>query len=188
VRRTAAIKNDQDLLQSSRDGSGGFEAFYRRHCDVVLAYHARRVRDPELAADLTAETFASALLAVHDRGRDLPGAPVAWLFTIAHRKLVDSYRRGQVEADARRRLALEPLVLEDADLDHVTDVANDVDVVAMLASQLPPEQFEAVRARILDERDYAEIATELRCSEAVVRMRVSRALKTLRTSSEAHRD
>lgn len=58
-----------------------------------------------MAADLTAETFAAALLAVHDRSRRLPDVPLAWLFTIAHRKLIDSHRRGQVEDAARRRLA-----------------------------------------------------------------------------------
>jgi DNA-directed RNA polymerase specialized sigma24 family protein len=37
------------------------EAFYRRHAVPVLGYLVRRTRDPELGADLTAETFASAL-------------------------------------------------------------------------------------------------------------------------------
>jgi hypothetical protein len=44
---------DQALLQASRAGKGGFDAFYLRHRDAVLAFHARRVAQPELAADLT---------------------------------------------------------------------------------------------------------------------------------------
>jgi RNA polymerase sigma-70 factor (ECF subfamily) len=40
----------------------------------------------------------------------------------------------------------------------------------------------ALQARVLDEREYDDIARELRCSEAVVRKRASRALKTLRTA------
>jgi RNA polymerase sigma factor (sigma-70 family) len=184
----AARRSDVELLQSSRAGRGGFDAFYRRHRDSILAYHAQRVREPELAADLTAETFAAAILAVHDRNRDVPDVPVAWLFTVAHRKLVDSYRRGQVEAEARRRLALEPVVLEDRDLDYVEQLASDLDLVATLAAQLPSDQFEALRARILDERDYGDIARDLGCSQAVIRMRVSRALKTLRAEAEAQHD
>ena len=182
------MRSDRELLQASRDGDDGFDAFFRRHRKAVLAFHAQRVREPELAADLTAETFAAALLAVHDRARPLPEMPVAWLFTIAHRKLIDSYRRGQVEDDARRRLALEPLVLEDADIERIGEIANDTDVIAELARQLPADQFQALRARILDERDYADIASELGCSRAVVRMRVSRALNTLRTAMEARHD
>jgi len=37
-------------------------------------------------------------------------------------------------------------------------------------------------ARIVDERDYPEIAESLECSELVVRKRVSRALEALRAS------
>jgi RNA polymerase sigma factor (sigma-70 family) len=180
--------DDRDLLRESRRGNGGFEAFYRRHCEAVLAFHAQRVRDPEQAADLTAETFAAALLAVHDRSRELPDAPVTWLFTIAHRKLIDSYRRGRVVAAARRELDLPPLAIDDQDIERIIDVSASTDVALGLAAQLPPDQFQALRARVLDEREYADIARELECSEAVVRMRVSRALKKLRTAMEVRHD
>jgi DNA-directed RNA polymerase specialized sigma24 family protein len=108
MRRLRRDRDDPELLQASREGRGGFDVFYRRHRDAVLAFHAQRVAEPELAADLTAETFAAALLAVHDADRPVSESPVAWLFTIAHRKLIDSYRRATVEAVARRRLAVGP--------------------------------------------------------------------------------
>ena len=41
-----------------------------------------------------------------------------------------------------------------------------------------------MRARVLDEEDYAEIAERLRCSESVVRQRVRRGLATLRRIHE----
>ena len=49
---------------------------------------------------------------------------------------------------------------------------------------LPADQAEAVRARIVDEREYEDIARELRTSEAVVRKRVSRGLGALRRQVE----
>jgi RNA polymerase sigma-70 factor, ECF subfamily len=109
--RLARTATDRDLLDACRAGDAeAFDAFYARHRQALLAYLARRVRDPEAAADLMAEAFASALLAVVGRADPLPEKPVAWLFTIARNLLVDSVRRGQVEATARRRLGLEPLV------------------------------------------------------------------------------
>lgn len=51
LRRTAARDRD------------AFSAFDERHETIVAGYLARRTRDPELAADLTAETFAAAILA-----------------------------------------------------------------------------------------------------------------------------
>ena len=45
---------------------------------------------------------------------------------------------------------------------------------------LPSPQREAVRARVIDDRPYGEIAAELACSESVVRQRVSRGVRTMR--------
>jgi RNA polymerase sigma-70 factor (ECF subfamily) len=149
----------------------------------VLAFHGARVREPELAADLTAETFAAALIVVRDSARELPETPVAWLFTLAHHKFIDSYRRGRVEDDARRRLAFERMEVTDDAAERIVDAIAATDVVAHLSQQLPPDQLRALRARIIDDRNYREIAHELQCSEALVRVRVSRALKTLRRAA-----
>jgi RNA polymerase sigma factor (sigma-70 family) len=46
--------------------------------------------------------------------------------------------------------------------------------------ELPPEQRELVAAHVIDERPYDELASALDTSEAVVRQRVSRGLRTLR--------
>jgi len=179
------LRSDQDLLAAARRRDGeAFGAFYRRHRALVLAFHGRRTRNPESAADLLAETFAAALVAVLDRGRRLPDEPLAWLMTIARNELTDSVRRGQVERSARARLGLEPLSLDDEDLDRIEDLVDGTDVAMSLAALLPDEQFEALRARILDEQDYQDIAGALRCSQAVVRKRVSRALGTLREAME----
>ena len=56
----------------------------RRYRDAILGFHRRRVADPELPADLTAETFAGALVGLQER---VPDTPAAWLFAIAQRKL-----------------------------------------------------------------------------------------------------
>jgi DNA-directed RNA polymerase specialized sigma24 family protein len=52
--------------------------FYDRHARSVLAYFARRTRDPESAADLTAETFAAAIVS-RRRFRPGPEPASAWL-------------------------------------------------------------------------------------------------------------
>jgi DNA-directed RNA polymerase specialized sigma24 family protein len=54
-----------------------------------------------------------------------------------------------------------------------------------VAMDLMADQFEALRARVLDERGYEDIARQLECSTAVVRKRVSRAISTLRQARQA---
>ena len=171
---------DERLLAATRAEPAAFGAFYRRHEDSVLGYFLTRVGDPEVAADLTAETFAAALASAHRfRPRKKPAS--AWLFGIARNNLAMSRRQGRVEVRARRRLGMAPLVLTDESIERIT--ALDRTALA-LVEELPPDQQDAVRARVIDDRDYHDIAKDLRCSEAVVRKRVSRGLGTLRDRME----
>ncbi len=81
---------------------------------------------------------------------------------------------------------MRPVQLDDRDLERIEEISAETDLMRALSTQLEPDQLEALRARVLDERDYAEIARELDCSPSVVRKRVSRALGILRRSLEAN--
>jgi RNA polymerase sigma factor (sigma-70 family) len=174
-----ARESDDRLLALAAEDAAAFSAFYRRYEPAMLAYFARRVGNPELAADLTAEVFAAVLVSC---GRYRPGkAPAqAWLFSIAQHKLANSRRRGRVADRARRRLGMAPVALEDEDLERIDRLVGRSDIAMQALGGLPADQREAVLARIVDERDYREMARELRCSESVARKRVSRGLAQLR--------
>ena len=182
----ASDATDRELLERARAGEAEcFGELYRRRRGAVLAFLRPRVWSAELAADLMCETFAAALIAVHESDRELPSEPLAWLVAIARNEMLDAWRRGRVADDARHRLALEPLSLDDEDLIAVDDAAADADLLAQLADELPPDQLHALSAHLFEERGYPEIARELGCSQAVVRKRVSRALTTLRANQGA---
>ena len=172
--------HDDDLLAAYASGDpDAFVAFYRRHLPAVLGFFLRRTGDRELTADLTAEVFAAAMLAA-ERYRPGERPALAWLYGIAAHKLADSRRRGRVQDEARRRLALEPIAITDEDLERVADVADSGGRVEAALAALPDDQRDAVLARVVQERSYADIATEMRCSEMLVRQRVSRGLRALR--------
>jgi RNA polymerase sigma-70 factor, ECF subfamily len=174
--------DDGGLLLAAAGGDDrAFAEFYRRWLPLVTRYHLRRTASRELAFDLTAETFAAVVIDL-ERFDPARGAPVNWLFEIAEHKLLDSRRRAKVESSARSRLGYERVVLEDRDLERVEEIASlgDTRRLDRLLAQLPVPQRDAVRARVLNERSYAEIAGEMTCSEAVVRQRVHRGLSRLR--------
>lgn len=182
--------DDDELLARFNQGdAAAFVAFYRRHLGAVIAYLLRRTHNREVTADLTAEVFAAALLAA-DRYRPGERPARAWLYGIAAHKLADSRRRGRVEEEARRRLALEPLTIDDEDLERIEQLAGGHAGEPHLEGALdglPAEQRDAVLARVVDERPYAEIAVEMRCSELLVRQRVSRGLRKLRLQMKESR-
>lgn len=179
---------DERLVELAADGDGdAFAELYRRHLPLVLAFLRRQTRRPDLAADLAAETFIAALSSLRG-GRSQPPSAAAWLLTIARSKLIDSFRRGRVEEAARRRLGLERLELHDEDIEQVERIASATDLDSVLAELLPPDQAEAVTAYVIDERDYEDIARELKTSKAVVRKRVSRGLQGLRSQLKGRRD
>jgi RNA polymerase sigma-70 factor (ECF subfamily) len=177
-------RSDAELLVDARSSSEPFGAFYERHFPSVLAFFRRRVRGPEEAFDLTAETFAAALAAV-PRFQPGPEPPQAWLFAIARHKLYEAFRSGRIQDEARRALAMQPIRLDDGALE-ILEVAASAPTIQLLDT-LAPEQRDAIEAHHLEERGYAEIAAELQCSESVVRKRVSRGLAALRAQLRLER-
>ena len=176
-------RSDEDLLAASVFDEDAFAAFYRRHCTAVAAYFLRRTGDAEVAADLTAETFAAALQG--RRRYDSAKAPAfAWLWGIARHKLARAYEQGAVEDGARRKLHMAAITLDDEALERVEATAGADARALELLSRLPDDQAAAVRLRVIDERDYDDIARRVRTSPAVIRKRVSRGLAALRTHVE----
>jgi RNA polymerase sigma factor (sigma-70 family) len=155
-----------------------FERFYLAHVEMLLGFFGRRTRDPELAADLTAETFAAAL-AGRRRFHPERGPASAWLYGIAMHKLADAQRRGYAERRARRRLGMERLALDDEDYARIESLAEAAGATALL-DDLASDQRDAVRAHVIEGRGYREIAASLDTSETVVRKRVSRGLAAVR--------
>jgi RNA polymerase sigma factor (sigma-70 family) len=177
------VPSDEELLVAAQGGDGDeFATFYRRHAAAVTGFHRRRVALPELAFDLTAETFAS-LVAALDRFDPARGSARGWLFTIAVNELRQALRRQQVEDRARRELRMEPIILDDRAIELVEARSSPGDVEQALAA-LPTAEREAIEARVLEGAAYDEIAARLRCSPSVVRQRVSRGLRRLRDIAE----
>jgi len=170
-------RSDADLLLEARTSSESFGVFYERHFASVLTFFRHRVPGPEEAFDLAAETFAAALASV-PRFQPGPQPAQAWLFAIARHKLSEALRRGRIQDEARRALAMQPVQLDDEAID-ILETAASAPAVELLDT-LAPEQREAVMAHHVEERGYTEIATELRCSESVIRKRVSRGLAVMR--------
>jgi RNA polymerase sigma-70 factor, ECF subfamily len=179
-------RSDEQLLADALQDGEAFGEFYRRHAGTLLGYLTRRIGDAEVAADLTAETFAAALEGL-PRFKPGLGPGSAWLYGIARHKLARTLERGRVEDEARRKLKLPRIVVDDEAIERIEAFAASEStgrLINELLERLPDEQQHAVTARVVHEREYAEIAHTHATSETVIRKRVSRALARLRSGLE----
>src|SRR5262249_8810969 len=136
-------RSDTELLIAARTCSEPFGVFYERHFASVLAFFRRRVRGPEEAFDLAAETFAAALVSL-PRFQPGPEPPQAWLFAIARHKLSEAVRSSRVEDEARRALAMQPIQLDDEAVEIIERTAGAPTIE--LLETLPADQREAIEA------------------------------------------
>lgn len=159
-----------------------FAQLYAAHSRRIIAFFARRTYDAQLSLDLTAETFAQAFSGRDRfRGTTDPEAQ-AWLFRIAERQLAGYWRRGRAERRAIRRLGVEVPTLDDEAAARIIELAGLADLRAALAdelSRLPEPTQRALQLRVVEERDYSEVARLLGTTEIAVRARVSRGLIAL---------
>jgi RNA polymerase sigma factor (sigma-70 family) len=172
---------DAELILASREDPRAFRELYDRWAEKLLAYFYRRVLDPEVAADLVAETFAVALeqrRRFRDQGR--PGG--AWLLGIA-RKELSRYLRGQaVELRALRRLGVQRPALDEESIGRIetlVDASSHRQALAGALDRLSQGERDAVILRVVHELDYPAIARRLGCSEGAARVRVHRGLARL---------
>jgi RNA polymerase sigma factor (sigma-70 family) len=172
------MKTDAQLMRSALDDPAAFREIYDRYGRRVMDFHYRRCSDEHAAQDLTAETFAQAWLsraAFRDRAG---GSAGPWLFAIARNVLSQSVRRQRLERSACEHLG----VLER--LDQPTSGAEPVESwlegLDEFFETLPRAYREALSMRVIEERDYAQIARRAGTSEGAARVRVHRGLTALR--------
>jgi RNA polymerase sigma-70 factor (ECF subfamily) len=172
---------DAELLARAGQDPSAFAQLYRRHEGAVVAFVGRMVRDPEVTIDVTAETFARAY-EVRATFRGEQDTARGWLLGIARHVVFASWRTGRVESEVRTRLGMQTLALTAETVHSVEQAVLESEAATAEAwlADLPAEQRDAVRRRVLQDDDYEAIARDLECSAAVVRQRVSRGLGALR--------
>ncbi|MDD9378862.1 RNA polymerase sigma factor [Streptomyces sp. ZAF1911] len=164
----------------------GFGAFYEEHIDAVLGFVTRRVTDPHLAADLTADIFLAALKDAAGYRPDR-GVPIAWLYGIARNVLASHARAGARERGALQRLSGRRL-LDDQDvaaLEERIDAQRAFRDLAERHAALSEPLRAALDLVVVDGLTPAEAAQALGVTQATIRVRLHRARRALRTPADS---
>jgi RNA polymerase sigma-70 factor (ECF subfamily) len=143
-----------------------FDAHFRFHAAKVHAFALRR-SDPELAQDVTAETF----LIAWRRRADMPRQALPWLYGIARGVLANEHR-----AANRRGALASRLAAEARPLDPATD--GDHEILRALAA-LSDTDREALLLCAWEDLSVKDAAAVVACSPATFAVRLHRARRRL---------
>jgi RNA polymerase sigma-70 factor (ECF subfamily) len=169
----------------AREDPSTFADVYVEYHEQVLRFFARRTFDPETAFDLMAETFAELFAHIDGFRGETEEQGRAWMWTVARHQLYRWRERGIVERRSIERLGMPIATLGQVEYERIEDLADLQRVRPQLEhalDQLGSEQREALRLRVLEHREYDDIAQQCGASPQVIRARVSRGLRQLAKS------
>jgi RNA polymerase sigma-70 factor (ECF subfamily) len=173
-------KSNADVSRIAADPDA-LEAFYREHVGAVQSFVARRVADPQLAADLTADIFVAAIHSAK-RYRARRGPPIAWLFGIARHVVANELRRQGREARAVRRISGRALVGTDAlvRIEERLDAERESRRLYEALACLPERDRSLMELVAVDGLSVTEAAAVLGLKPATARVRLHRGRLSLR--------
>jgi len=168
--------SDEDLVtRFARGDAAAFEALYRRHETRIWRYLLRHVGSRALAEDLMQDVWFAVAREAH---RYRPQARfTTWLFTLAHHRMIDSFRAQRPQAGAA---ALDELPDAGAGPLALALAGDERAALAKTLGQLPPEQREAFLLQAEADLPVEEIAAVMGSSFETTKSRLRYAREKLR--------
>ncbi len=166
-------RDAQLMLAYAGGDMAAFELLYRRHKDPLYRYFLRHV-DPSDAGELFQDVWKNLVQARGQYREDAPFA--AWLFRIAHNRLMDHYRQARPMDEVPEDLPDSP----DTQPQMQAERADTARSLLQALATLPREQREIIVLR--EERDLSleEIAEIQGVGRETVKSRLRYALARLR--------
>jgi RNA polymerase sigma factor (sigma-70 family) len=151
-----------------------FETLYRRHKDALYRYFLRHTASPDQAAELFQDVWKNLIQA---RERYRPDAPFgAWLYKLAHNRLMDHFRARRPTTEVPEDLAGP----ESDRPDHAASRRSEALRLLQALALLPAEQREVIVLREEQDLTLEQIATIQGVGRETVKSRLRYALAKLR--------
>lgn len=168
-------KDEQALIQlARRRDPEAISELYRRHVDAIYRYTYFRVSDSAVAEDLTAEVFLRALESIENyTDTGLPFS--AWLFKIAHARVIDHWRR----QERHPQVALDESLPGEKQDGETLEIQERDAALGRAIRRLSPDQQQVITLRFYAGLSNAEIAAIMNKTAGAVKALQHRALASL---------
>lgn len=174
-----------DQVGAIQRDPAALDRFYRMFIEDVSRFVARRVGDPHLAADLTADIFLAAIDGAHGY-RANRGTPRAWLFGIARTQVRSSWRGLGRRIRATQRLQGRALIDQhDLErLEHRIDAQREARLAYEELTAMPMLHRRLFELVAVDGWPVVEAAAAVGMSPETARVRIHRIRRRLRAALE----
>lgn len=168
---------ERDLIKACHNGDqSAFGELYDAYIDKIYAYLFYRTHHRETAEDLTSDVFTKAWAKINSFDPE-GGSFSAWLYRIAHNRLIDHYRAFRPTDNIED---VWDALRSDIDVNRDAETAERLRTVEKAVRSLPASQRDVILLRAWDGLSYAEIAEVLGKNESACKMAFSRGLSTLK--------
>jgi len=161
-----------------------FSKIYDKYIDKIYRFIFLKVNSPEVAEDLTSETFLRGWQTFRIQNSEFRiQNPPAFLYQIARNLVVDYYReKGRAQVVSADYRIIDPRI----NLEEKANLNSELEEVRRALANLKDEYQDVIIYRYLDELSVPEIAKVMEKSEGTIRVLLHRALAALR--NELHTD
>lgn len=171
------LNREQKLIHAAQQGDQqAFAELYRAYVDKIYRYIFFRVGNAETADDLTSEVFLRVVESLPGyQDRNVPF--LAWLYRVAHARVVDHYRREhpteQIEEIEDRELSTED------DLDGELMTTYHQETIRTALRTLTDEQQQVIILRFVENYNLQQTAQVLGKTISAIKVMQHRAIKAL---------
>ena len=167
---------DEELMLAYRDGNAGaFETLYGRHRARLYRFVLRSVKERGMAEELFQDVW---MRVIEARNRYAPKARfTTWLYSIAHNRLVDHWRRKGLSVVDLENVEVEG---NSPNPERQAEARQSLERFAKALEALPPAQREAFLLHEEAGMSVPEIAQATGAGEEAAKSRLRYALAKLR--------
>lgn len=167
------------LSRAARGDRRAFGEFYELHRDEIYRYIYFRVSSQQTAEDLTGKVFLEAWEYLQRKRINENSIQNfrAWMFRIAHNKVVDHYRSRKDVVPFEKNI---DFLSDRENVEHDIEFRAAADELRNAIQQLSPLYQQVVVLRFINQLSHAEVAQILDIREGHARIIQYRALKELK--------
>ncbi|QLF93810.1 RNA polymerase sigma factor [Pseudomonas sp. ABC1] len=150
------------------------KGLFQKHAKDLQGFLLRKSRDPQLAADLTQESFLR--LAEQKHGERIENVP-AYLYRTAQNLLINHHRQQRChKTDLASDEQLAEVESNDRALEDVVAARQRVERLQRAMDELPPRTREIFRLNRIEGLTYTQVARMLEVSDSTVQKHLAMAL------------